>query len=154
MFLSFCFHHGRVAESFNVGIFQSSAALASLRRRQYSLQLHGRKYGGQISHTHQIVGGTGEGKNPMDFAHPSMAHLAHERDRLQPAEAFLDPLSLSLTERIPSMSYGAAINGAATCPVPRIRNTNSGQISQSVWPSLFRYTAAGVRYPRLMCSLS
>ena len=60
------------------------------------------------------VGGTGEGKNPMDFAHPSMAHLAHERDRLQPAETFLDPLSLSLTERIPSMSCGAAINGAAT----------------------------------------
>jgi hypothetical protein len=40
------------------------------------------------------------------------------------------------------------------CPVPQIRNTISGRISQSFWPSLFRYTAAGVRYPRLMCSLS
>ena len=113
MFLSLCFHHGRVTESFTVAIFQSSAALASLRRRQYSLQLHGRKYGGQISHAHQIVGGTGEGKNPMDFAHPSMAHLAHERDRLQPAEAFLDPLSLSLAQSIPGMSGGAAINRAS-----------------------------------------
>ena len=71
MFLSFCFHHGRVSESFTVGIFQSSAALASLRRTQYSLQLHCRKYGGQISHAYQIVGGAGEGKKIQWTLHTS-----------------------------------------------------------------------------------
>ena len=40
------------------------------------------------------------------------------------------------------------------CPVPQIRNNFSGRISQSFWPSFVKYTAAGVRYPRLMCSLS
>ncbi|MGH7798799.1 MAG: DUF1353 domain-containing protein [Candidatus Binatia bacterium] len=31
------------------------------------------------------------------------------------------------------------------CPVPRFRNNFSGLISQSLWPSLVKYTAAGVR---------
>src|SRR6266508_3526091 len=41
-----------------------------------------------------------------------------------------------------------------TCPVPRFRNNFLRRMSQSLWPSLVKYTAAGVRYPRLMCSLS
>ncbi len=49
----------------------------------------------------------------MDLAHSAMAYLAHERDGLQPAEAFLDPLSLSLAQSIPGMSGGAAINRAS-----------------------------------------
>jgi len=53
-----------------------------------------RNCGSQVSHPHPIVGGTGEGKDPMDLAHPAMAYLPEERDRLQPTEAFFDPLSL------------------------------------------------------------
>jgi hypothetical protein len=40
------------------------------------------------------------------------------------------------------------------CPVPQIRNNFFRLVSQSFWPSFVKYTAAGVRYPRLMCSLS
>jgi REP element-mobilizing transposase RayT len=40
------------------------------------------------------------------------------------------------------------------CAVPQIRNNFFRLVSQSLWPSLVKYTAAGVRYPRLMCSLS
>lgn len=69
----------------------------------------------------RLLGGTGEGKHPMDFGHPTMTHLAHQRDRLQPAEAFLDPLSLSLAESISSMSRGATINCAATAPCEILR---------------------------------
>jgi hypothetical protein len=40
------------------------------------------------------------------------------------------------------------------CPVPQIRNNFFRLVSQSFWPSFVKYTAPGVRYPRLMCSLS
>ncbi len=40
------------------------------------------------------------------------------------------------------------------CRVPQIWNNFFRLISQSLWPSLVKYTAAGVRYPKLMCSLS
>jgi hypothetical protein len=49
-----------------------------------------RNCGGQVSHSHQIVGGAGKGKYPVHFAHPAMSNLAHQRYRLQPAEAFSD----------------------------------------------------------------
>lgn len=45
-----------------------------------------------------------------------MAHLAHKRNRFQPAEAFFDSLPLSWTENITGMTRGAAINRAATRP--------------------------------------
>ena len=52
----------------------------------------------------------------MHFTHPAMTHLTHQRDRLQPAEAFLDPLSLSLAEGVTRVPRGAAINRAAAAP--------------------------------------
>jgi hypothetical protein len=44
--------------------------------------LRHRNCGGQVSHAHQIVGGAGQGKYPVHFAHPAMSNLAHERYRL------------------------------------------------------------------------
>ena len=76
------------------------------------LDLHGRNCGTEISHAHQIVGGTGKSKNPVHFAHSAMPYLPQERNRLQPTKAFFDPLPLSLTDGIPSMSRSTAINGA------------------------------------------
>ena len=46
----------------------------------------------QVSHAHQIVGRASEGKDPVHFADPTMAHLPHQCNRLQPAKAFFDPL--------------------------------------------------------------
>ena len=68
---------------------------------------------GQVSHAHQIVGGTGQGEDPVHLAHPAMANLPHERYRLQPAEAFFDPFSLFLTEGVTRVPRGAAIYRAA-----------------------------------------
>ena len=96
--------------------FALSRALLRLSARRWThhgLDLVGRNCGDEISHADQIVGGAGEGKNPVDFEHPAMAYLAHQRDGLKPAEAFLDPLSLSLAEGVASMSGGATINGAS-----------------------------------------
>lgn len=47
-----------------------------------------------------------------------------------------------------------AVKYLLSCPVPQIWNNFFRLISQSLWPSLVKYTAAGVRYPKLMCSLS
>jgi len=56
--------------------------------------LHHRNCCGQIAHAHQIVGGAGEGKDPVHRADSAMPNLAHECNRLQPAEAFFNPLPL------------------------------------------------------------
>ena len=50
----------------------------------------------QVSHAHQIVGRARQSEIPMHFADSAMPHLPHQRNRLQPAEAFFDPLPLSL----------------------------------------------------------
>jgi hypothetical protein len=50
-----------------------------------------------------------------------MPHLPHERNRLQPAKAFLDPLPLvSLADGIPRVPRRAAINRTALAP-PQVR---------------------------------
>ena len=71
----------------------------------------------QVSHTHQIVGRAREGEDPVHFADSAMPQLAQERYGLQPAEAFFDPLPLSLAEGIPQMPCGAAIDRAPTTPL-------------------------------------
>jgi hypothetical protein len=76
--------------------------------------LRRRGRGSQVSHAHQIVGRASEGKDPVHFAHSTMPNLPHQGDRLQPAEAFFDPLPFSLTEGITRVTRGAAINRAAS----------------------------------------
>src|ERR1041384_65670 len=104
------------------GIFAVSRSKLVAHKTRCGLNLHGRNYGGETSHAHQIVGGTGEGKNPVHFAHPAMVHLAQKRDGLQPSKAFFDSLPLSLAECIPSMSCGAAINGAPAASADVLRH--------------------------------
>jgi hypothetical protein len=76
--------------------------------------LHRRNGGGQVAHPHQIVGGTGQGKYPVHFAHPAMPDLSHQRDGLQPAKTFFDPLPLLLAEGVTRVPRGAAINRATS----------------------------------------
>src|SRR5215469_7377757 len=66
------------------------------------LHLHRWNCDAQVSHAHQIVGGAGEGKDPVHFADSAMSNLAQECNRLQPAKAFFDPLSFSLTDGYPA----------------------------------------------------
>src|SRR5580693_9843380 len=89
--------------------------------------LHHWNHEGQIPHAHQVVSGAGEGEKPVHLAHSAMPQLAHEGNRLQPAEAFFNPFPLSLADDIAEMPRGATINRApprrprfcATCVVTR-----------------------------------
>ena len=83
--------------------------------------LHRRNCGGQVSHAHQVVGGAGHGKNPIHSTDSAMPHLPHQRNRLQPAEALFDSLSLSLAEGVTCVPRGAAINRAAAAPFEVLR---------------------------------
>src|SRR5213080_304665 len=96
------------------GVFVASASNSMLLATYVvGPDLRHRNCGGQVSHSHQIVGGAGEGKYPVHFAHPAMSNLPHERDRLQPAEAFFDPFPLLLADGVTRVPRGAAINRAA-----------------------------------------
>ena len=79
----------------------------------FSLDLHRQNRCGQIADAHQIVGCAGEGKDPVHLRHSAMAYFAHQRNRLQPAEAFFDPLPFLLTDGIAMMPRRAAIDRAA-----------------------------------------
>ncbi len=47
---------------------------------------------------------------------PAMTNLPHQGDRLQPAEAFFDPLPLPLADRVARVPRGASIDRAAARP--------------------------------------
>jgi hypothetical protein len=66
----------------------------------------------------------------VHLAHPAMPNLPHERDRLQPAEAFFDPFPLLLAEGVARVPRGAAINRAAPA--------SSQVLTQGRFRSLFR----------------
>ena len=84
--------------------------------------LHHRNCGGQVTHAHQIVGGAGQSKYPVHFAHPAMPHLPHQRDGLQPAETFFDPLPLLLADGLTRVPRGAAIDRAASASFQALRH--------------------------------
>jgi hypothetical protein len=74
---------------FQIPVMRAFANLAGLNRRS-----------AQVPHTHQVVGGTGEGEYPVHLKNPAMTHFPQQRDRLQPPEAFLDAISLPLADGI------------------------------------------------------
>ena len=96
------------------GVFVASGSNSMLLETHLGSDLRHRNRGGQVSHSYQIVGGAGEGEYPVHFAHPAMPNLPHERNRLQPAEAFFDPFPLLLAGGVTRMPRGAAINRAPT----------------------------------------
>src|SRR5258708_12453512 len=67
----------------------------------------------EVSHAHQILGRAGEAKDPLHFRDSATPQLAHKRNRLEPAEAFLDPFPLSLAAGITQVPRCAAINRTA-----------------------------------------
>ena len=82
----------------------------------FGLDLHHRKCGREVSHAHQIVGRAGEGEDPIRFANSTLPQLAHQRNRLQPAEAFFDSLPLSLADGVARVPRRASIDRAAARP--------------------------------------
>ena len=92
----------------------SAAHFARFRRvrAHYSCASFGtNRAGQQIPHPHQVVRRRRKGEYPPHLVNPAMSHLAHQGDRLQPAEALRDPLLL--TDRVPGVARGPLINRAA-----------------------------------------
>jgi hypothetical protein len=73
---------------------------------------------GQISHSNQAVCGRCQREHPPDSIQPSESRFALERNRLQPAEDFLDTLALPLAHGVAFVLRSSPINGAP--PVGRI----------------------------------
>ena len=90
--------------------------------------LHGKNGSTQISQAHQIVGGTGEGKDPVHFTDSTMMQLPQERNRFQPAKAFFDPLPFLLTQTITKVTRRAPVNRASTIP------SMAGFCTDHTWP--------------------
>src|SRR5271157_1961944 len=65
----------------------------------------------QIIDSEDVECSGGEYEHPPNAVLATMTRLAHQSDRLHPSKDLLDQLSLSLTDRVGSMSGGASING-------------------------------------------
>jgi hypothetical protein len=96
----------------------------------------------RFSHAHRIVGGSGESKDPTAFAHAAMAHLAHQRDGLQSAEAFLDPLPLSAVRAYP----------AGVFTVPRLTVNRLGSVAVSMLFQCIRFALVHRNHRVTSCS--
>ena len=95
------------------GVLSIPESHSRLFQTHVGTDLHRRNRSGQVTHTHQIVGRAGEGKNPVHLAHSAMPNLAHQRNRFQPSEALFNALPFSLTDGITCVPRGATINRAA-----------------------------------------
>src|SRR6266700_1697914 len=82
------------------GGFVAALSNSMLRETHFGINLQRRNCWGQISDAHQIVGCASEGKDPIHFADPAMAHFSHQCNRLQPAKTFFDPLPLPLADGV------------------------------------------------------
>jgi len=60
------------AERLISGVFVALGSNSMLLKTHVGPELRRRNCGGQVAHAHQIVGGAGEGKNPVHFAHSAM----------------------------------------------------------------------------------
>src|SRR5271157_1290629 len=102
-----------MSEKLILSAFLSPSAIFLRCGTHFGLDLHRRNCGREVSHAHQIVGRAGEAEDPIHLAYSTMSQLAHQRNRLQPAEAFFNSLPLSLAQGISGVPSGAPINRAA-----------------------------------------
>src|SRR5947209_675635 len=66
----------------------------------------------------QVVGGSGEGKQPSHFVDPSQLHCLQHPDHLHPPERLLHSFSFPLTDLIPGMPGGPLVH--RTPPIGRV----------------------------------
>lgn len=72
--------------------------------------------GHQVSHAHQVVSRAPEGEHPVHLENAAVPNLAQQRDRLQPAETFFDPLVLDLADAIAFVPRRPLIDRTAATP--------------------------------------
>jgi hypothetical protein len=92
---SLCFSSSAMPNDLIFCVLAVPESSSRLCRTHCGLDLHRRNGGVQVAHAHQVVGRAGEGKDPIHSAHATMAKLAHQGNRLQPAEALFDPFPAS-----------------------------------------------------------
>ena len=99
------------------GVSLSFQSNRMLHKTQFRPNLSSKNSSAQISHAHQIVGGTGEGKEPVHSTDSTMTQLPQERNRLQPPKTFFDPLPPLLTQSIAQVTCRAPVNRAPAIPL-------------------------------------
>jgi hypothetical protein len=57
----------------------------------------------KVPHAHEVIGGGRKAKNPSNVEDSAMAQLTQQRNRFQPAEAFLDSLAFPLADAITNL---------------------------------------------------
>jgi hypothetical protein len=65
----------------------------------------------------QVVGRSGESKQPSGFLPAPQLHFSEHPDHLHPAENFLNAFPLLLTDRVASVVRGSRVDGARTVRV-------------------------------------
>src|SRR5438132_13266766 len=112
---------------------RSDPALASFaaehrqRRARVALSeiVAGSSYGlgREVSNAHQVVGREGKRKHPVHTASAPVPRLAHQPDRLEPAEDLLHAFAPTLTHRVSRMARGPAVEraGAVRGVLPHVR---------------------------------
>ena len=113
----------------SVGLFARFARV----RAHFSPDSCGTNWAGhQIPHPHQVVRRRREREHPSHLLNPAMPHLAHQRDRLQPAEALFDPLPLLLADRVSGMPRRPLDQWrclhSASCSAPRAASRSDSGI--------------------------
>jgi hypothetical protein len=111
------------------GVFCGQTTYLMPLGTHFGLALHARNYGHEVPHSHQIVGGTGEGKEPINLADSAMPQFTQQRNRLQPPETFLDALSLALTDGVARMPRSAFINRAPATSFMILRHVGHHPLS-------------------------
>src|SRR3989449_5947964 len=93
-----------------------SAAEHRPRRARVALSeiVAGSSYGlgREVSNAHQVVGREGKRKHPVHTASAPVPRLAHQPDRLEPAEDLLHAFAPTLTHRVSRMARGPAVERA------------------------------------------
>src|SRR5215472_15817797 len=105
-----------------LGTFLTPSAIFLRCGAHFGLDLHRRNCGRKVAHAHQIVDRAGESEDPVNLANSAVPQLAHQRDRLQPAETFFDSLPLYLADGVARVPRRASINRASARPFVILRH--------------------------------
>jgi len=76
----------------------------------------------QVSHSYKVVGSGCEGEYPAHFVQPAVSGLAQHAHGLQPAEDFFDSFSFPLTDFVPGVMRGPAVDRTAAGPLIVLRH--------------------------------
>src|SRR5882672_7034929 len=77
---------------------------------------------GQISHADEVISSGSKGEDPSHLKDAAVPDLPQQRDRLEPSEALLNPLPLSLADGVSGVLRRTSIDRAPTKPPEILRH--------------------------------